>query len=369
MEVVDPVEVPLLHLLRVDLDLAVADRVTGGLGERGDLDPPLEGEAQLDGGLAAQWPTEWTYGRFSATIRPSARRAATMAERASRRPRPSKGPGTVLHRTPPGEDDVEGSNGNKVSLVGSPKDVKPAGFDGALMRCQDIKTINEKADGTLAKGPTEVITPVCIWADYSTVGMVVAVDVGGALTGKGIPQDDVAALAAKLYNTSRTKISRLNPEGAPTGRPVGAPSAYATVLPLRGLLVAAAAVVLADRARLARNQRRVDVDKWTPRKIRAPRRASRTGRTHAHPARCAPRSAGRHSGCPPAGRCRGRSRRRRGSCSCGCSPSWWRSVGWGSRRTRGVRKVLPVRWEPDQAPVPPPPGMPDATVMISSMRP
>ncbi|OXY89089.1 hypothetical protein [Streptomyces sp. 2R] len=100
----------------------------------------------------------------------------------------------------------EGSNGNKVSLVGSPKDVKPAGFDGALMRCQDIKTINEKADGTLAKGPTEVITPVCIWADYSTVGMVVAVDVGGALTGKGIPQEDVAALAAKLYNTSRTKI-------------------------------------------------------------------------------------------------------------------------------------------------------------------
>lgn len=43
-----------------------------------------------------QWPTEWTYGRFSATIRPSARRAATMAERASRRSRPSKGPGTVM---------------------------------------------------------------------------------------------------------------------------------------------------------------------------------------------------------------------------------------------------------------------------------
>ncbi|MCD9900765.1 hypothetical protein LUR56_13520 [Streptomyces sp. MT29] len=100
----------------------------------------------------------------------------------------------------------ESSNGAKVSLVGSPKDVKPTGFDGALMRCQDLKTINDKADGTLAKGPKEVITPVCIWADYSTVGMVVAVDVGGALTGKGIAQDDVAALAAKLYNTSRTKI-------------------------------------------------------------------------------------------------------------------------------------------------------------------
>lgn len=54
MEVVDPVEVPLLHLLRVDLDAAVADGVTGGLGQRGDLDPPLHGQAGLDGRLAAR---------------------------------------------------------------------------------------------------------------------------------------------------------------------------------------------------------------------------------------------------------------------------------------------------------------------------
>jgi hypothetical protein len=58
VEVVDPVEVPLLHLLGVDLDLAVADGVTGRLGERGDLDPPLEGEARLDGGLAARAVTD-----------------------------------------------------------------------------------------------------------------------------------------------------------------------------------------------------------------------------------------------------------------------------------------------------------------------
>lgn len=54
VEVVDPVEVALLHLLRVDLDLAVADGVTGGLGERADLDPPLHRKAGLDGGLAAR---------------------------------------------------------------------------------------------------------------------------------------------------------------------------------------------------------------------------------------------------------------------------------------------------------------------------
>src|SRR5690606_2398166 len=54
VQVVDPVEVALLHLLRMDLDPAVADRVTGGLGERADLDPPLHGQARLDGGLAAR---------------------------------------------------------------------------------------------------------------------------------------------------------------------------------------------------------------------------------------------------------------------------------------------------------------------------
>lgn len=43
-----------------------------------------------------QWPTLWAYGRFSATMRPSARSAATMAERASRRSRPWKGPWAVM---------------------------------------------------------------------------------------------------------------------------------------------------------------------------------------------------------------------------------------------------------------------------------
>ncbi|MFJ9622066.1 hypothetical protein [Streptomyces sp. NPDC101181] len=94
------------------------------------------------------------------------------------------------------------SDGEKVSLIGEPKDVKPAGFEGALMRCQDMKSIN----GTAAKGPKEFTTPVCIWADYSTVGIVVGIDIGSALTGKSMAQDDVAAIAAKLYNTSRTKI-------------------------------------------------------------------------------------------------------------------------------------------------------------------
>ncbi len=54
MQVVHPVEVALLHLLRVDLDPAVPDGVAGRLGQRADLDPPLHRQPRLDGGLAAR---------------------------------------------------------------------------------------------------------------------------------------------------------------------------------------------------------------------------------------------------------------------------------------------------------------------------
>lgn len=99
----------------------------------------------------------------------------------------------------------DGNSGN-VSLVGSPEAVTPEGFEGALMKCQSLKTINEDADGSVEKGPKQIITPVCVWTDYSTVGIVVGVDVGAMMTDKAMPQEDVATLAAKLYNTSRTKI-------------------------------------------------------------------------------------------------------------------------------------------------------------------
>ncbi|MFI1190127.1 hypothetical protein [Streptomyces californicus] len=92
------------------------------------------------------------------------------------------------------------------TLVGSPKEFTPSGFEGALMKCQDLKVVNGDADGSVQKGPKEMTMPICVWADYSTVGAVVAVDIGGAMTNKSMSQDETAALAAKLYNTSRTKI-------------------------------------------------------------------------------------------------------------------------------------------------------------------
>ncbi|MFF1923327.1 hypothetical protein ACFVW8_22480 [Streptomyces sp. NPDC058221] len=101
---------------------------------------------------------------------------------------------------------TKGDSDSDAELVGSPKDVTPAGFKGALMRCQNIKVNNKEGDGSAEKGPASIEAPVCIWADYSTVGIVTGIDLGLAMTNKAMSQDDVAALSAKLYNTSRTKI-------------------------------------------------------------------------------------------------------------------------------------------------------------------
>lgn len=101
---------------------------------------------------------------------------------------------------------AQSESDGKATLVGSPESVTPEGFEGALMKCQQMKVVNDEADGTAAGGPKEMLMPVCIWADYSTVAAVVGVDIGAAMTNKSMTQDEVAALAAKLYNTSRTKV-------------------------------------------------------------------------------------------------------------------------------------------------------------------
>lgn len=97
-------------------------------------------------------------------------------------------------------------SGMSAELVGSPKAVTPSGFEGALMKCQNIKMTNPEGDGTMKNGPKEFEVPVCVWADYSTIGVVTSVDLGLAVANKAPSQEDTAALAAKLYKTSRTKI-------------------------------------------------------------------------------------------------------------------------------------------------------------------
>ncbi|MFI8386019.1 hypothetical protein [Streptomyces sp. NPDC085540] len=90
-----------------------------------------------------------------------------------------------------------------VELIGSPKTMSPAGFKGAVMKCQEAKFISKD---TTIKGPKEFTLPICIWSDFSTVGTVTSMEVASLLSGKsGYTLEQTAELTAKLYNTSRVK--------------------------------------------------------------------------------------------------------------------------------------------------------------------
>ncbi|MER5552975.1 hypothetical protein ABT001_15070 [Streptomyces sp. NPDC002793] len=103
-------------------------------------------------------------------------------------------------------DPKQAGQGDDATFVGDAEAVEPDGFEGALMKCRTAKVINKDSDGTPENGPKEIVTPVCVWSDHSTLAIVVGADRGALLAGKSMPQNDVATLAAKLYNNSRTKV-------------------------------------------------------------------------------------------------------------------------------------------------------------------
>ncbi|MFF3211069.1 hypothetical protein ACFYYB_10440 [Streptomyces sp. NPDC002886] len=99
------------------------------------------------------------------------------------------------------KDDKDG----EAELVGSPKVMNPAGFKGAVMKCQELKmTPKKSADNPLTKPFT---IPVCIWGDYSTLSVVSMADFASVMGGtQGFTLEQTAGYTAKLYNTSRTKL-------------------------------------------------------------------------------------------------------------------------------------------------------------------
>lgn len=95
--------------------------------------------------------------------------------------------------------------GFKYGLVGTPKTFTPSGFKGAVMKCVEIKMTATK---DVKPGmPKEMTIPSCAWADYSVMSGTSLVDqIAGVTGGSSGSLEDVSELAAKLYNTSRTKV-------------------------------------------------------------------------------------------------------------------------------------------------------------------
>ncbi|MEU6484700.1 hypothetical protein [Streptomyces sp. NPDC046887] len=91
----------------------------------------------------------------------------------------------------------------KMNFVGEPKEYQPAGFEGAVLKCQQAKgTPKEEAP---TGGPKELNLTVCAWGDYSTMAMVMPLTMADVMAGKASSPEDAAAIAAKLRKEVRVK--------------------------------------------------------------------------------------------------------------------------------------------------------------------
>ena len=99
----------------------------------------------------------------------------------------------------------QGDDGDtKTEMVGSPQSFKPAGLDNAVLKCQKMKITPKSATST---GPKSITLPVCVWADYSTVGVVSISDTAAVLTGKdGGTLEDAANVTAQLRKGALVQI-------------------------------------------------------------------------------------------------------------------------------------------------------------------
>ncbi|MEU1132743.1 hypothetical protein ABZ383_23265 [Streptomyces sp. NPDC005900] len=96
--------------------------------------------------------------------------------------------------------------GIQLRPVGNPETVRPTGFKGALMKCQDVKVTFDKGASPAGNAAKEYQFPVCAWSDYSTLGGANVFALAQSMTGgKAASQNEVAALTAKLYKTARQK--------------------------------------------------------------------------------------------------------------------------------------------------------------------
>ncbi|MFD0154906.1 hypothetical protein ACWGQ4_36010 [Streptomyces sp. NPDC055721] len=99
------------------------------------------------------------------------------------------------------ESEKDKSKADAPELVGSPQEYSPAELDGAVLKCQQLKT---KADAA-TKVPSMTMT-MCVWADHSTVALVIPLDMASMLTGKGGSAEDAASITAKLRKEVRVKL-------------------------------------------------------------------------------------------------------------------------------------------------------------------
>ncbi|KIE28004.1 membrane protein [Streptomyces sp. MUSC 125] len=91
---------------------------------------------------------------------------------------------------------------DKYTLQGEPVTYKPAGLNGAVLKCQQAKGANSESD---SGGPKEFSVDFCIWGDHSTLGVVMPMDIATLAAGRSSDPATDAELTAKLRNEVRVK--------------------------------------------------------------------------------------------------------------------------------------------------------------------
>lgn len=89
----------------------------------------------------------------------------------------------------------------KVTMVGDPKSYDSA--EGAVLKCQDAKM--EPTDGGTSDGPSVMNLSFCVWGDYSTVGMVMPMDLASIMAEKPTDQSGAAETTAKFREAVRVE--------------------------------------------------------------------------------------------------------------------------------------------------------------------
>lgn len=79
---------------------------------------------------------------------------------------------------------------------GEPKEFTPDGFDGDVLKCQELKFTSPKG---------AITAPACVWGDDSTVGVTVMADPAALVTGTGMTLDEAAGLAAEVRTDARVE--------------------------------------------------------------------------------------------------------------------------------------------------------------------
>ncbi|MEV8315532.1 hypothetical protein AB0Q95_15310 [Streptomyces sp. NPDC059900] len=95
-----------------------------------------------------------------------------------------------------------------LTLIGSPEEFTPDGFDNGVMKCQKAEfRLGAPDEAEQEEGvPNTFQTPMCIWGDHSTVASVGHSDASATAAGKDVSLDTAADLAAKLRADVRTEV-------------------------------------------------------------------------------------------------------------------------------------------------------------------